>query len=64
MPDKKQNWNRQTFVSEAVDISKNLTYTERGGGPPSKTFTYDRFGGPLDHPLVSNWRFLAFKRIL
>lgn len=29
---KKQNRNRETFVSEAADISKNLTYTQ-GGGP-------------------------------
>lgn len=60
---KKQNRNRETFVSEAADISKNLTYN---GGPPSKTFTYDDgFGGPfLDHPLAQTRRFLRFKRIL
>lgn len=28
---KKQNRNRETFVSEAADISKNLTYTQGGG---------------------------------
>lgn len=44
-----------------VKISRTL----RGGDPPSKTFTYDLFGGPLDHPLsLQTRRFLGFKRIL
>lgn len=44
-----------------VKISRTL----REGDPPSKTFTYDLFGGPLDHPLsLQTRRFLGFKRIL
>lgn len=49
---------RPLFPRPWILVKISRTRRGGGGGPPSKTFTYDRFGGPLDHPLVSNWRFL------